>query len=53
MIIELQNASEFYDYKKMLWLAEGERESELMTMRERMAESKKDRDIRRAEGCDP
>lgn len=53
VIIELQNASEFYDYKKMLWLAEGERESELMTMRERMAESKKDRDIRRAEGCDP
>ena len=53
LIRELQNASEYHDYKRMLWLAEGERESELMTMRERMAESKKDRDRRRAEGCDP
>ena len=53
VIYELQNASELYDYKKMLWQAEAERESELMTMRERMAESKKDRDRRRAEGCDP
>ena len=50
LIRELQNASEYHDYKRMLWLAEGERESELMTMRERMAESKKDRDRRRAEG---
>ena len=53
VITELQNASEFYDFKKMLWLTEGERESKLMVMRERMAASKKDRDRRRAEGCDP
>ena len=53
LISELQNASEYHDYKRMLWQAEAERESELMTMRERMAESKKDRDRRRAEGCDP
>ena len=53
LIRELQNASEYHDYKRMLWLAEGERESELMTIRERMAESKKDRHRRRAEGCDP
>ena len=53
IINELQNASEFHDYKRMLWLAEGERESEIMTMRERMAASKTDRDRRRTEGCDP
>ena len=53
VIIELKNASEFYDYKKMLWQAEAEREAELMDMRERMAASKKDRARRRAEGCDP
>ena len=53
VIIELKNASEFYDYKRMLWQAEAEREAELMDMRERMAASKKDRARRRAEGCDP
>ena len=44
LISELQNASEYHDYKRMLWQAEAERESELKTMRERMAESKKDGD---------
>lgn len=53
LIKELSNASEYYDYKKMLWMAESERDSALEEMRERMAASKKDRVQRRAAGCDP
>lgn len=53
LIRELQNASEYHDYFKMLWHAESERDAELMVMRERMAASKEDRNRRRAEGCDP
>jgi tRNA pseudouridine32 synthase/23S rRNA pseudouridine746 synthase len=51
-ITDLKNASEYHDYWRMLWRAEAEREADLMVMRERMAASKKERDRRRAEGCD-
>ena len=53
LIRDLENASEYHDYIKMLWTAEAERDTELEDMRERMATSKKDRDQRRAAGCDP
>ena len=53
LIKELSNASEYHDYKKMLWMAESERDSALEEMRERMAASKMDREQRRAAGCDP
>ncbi len=53
LIKELSNASEYYDYRKMLWMAESERDSALEEMRERMAASKIDREQRRAAGCAP
>ena len=53
LIKDLENASEYHDYIKMLWTAEAVKDSELKDMRERMAVSKKDRDQRRAAGCDP
>ena len=53
LITDLEGASEFHDYHIMLWTAEAQRDADLMTMREQMAESKKNRAIRRAEGCDP
>ena len=53
LIKELQNASEYHDYLRMLWTAEAVRDSEIKDMREQMAASKKDRDQRRAAGCDP
>ena len=52
LIADFKNASEYHDYQRMLWTAEAQREADLMDMRERMAASKKDRDRRRAEGCD-
>lgn len=52
LIKELENASEYHDYFRMLWTAEAEMNSVLKDMRERMAASKKDRDQRRSDGCD-
>ena len=52
LIADLKGASEYHDYRRMLWTAEAQRDADLMDMRGRMAASKKDRDRRRAEGCD-
>lgn len=53
LIKELQNASEYHEYFRMLWTAESVRDSELRQMREQMEASRKDRAQRRANGCDP
>lgn len=52
-IVDLMNASEYHEYKRMLWTAEAVRDSELALMRERMDASKKDRAQRRENGCAP